>query len=672
MSNAAATEAGVGKAVFTTRLSFTIQASLFCFRAGFLPGMILPFLIWMVAVSPYTFDLVKLDIVASFCDSTSYSKWRLRDKTGNRKVVTALTKDGQESQVLTPQQVRQALITESAPVTVFWTMAKFSLLTGFFGYYLTWFCLRRFGANSQRHRRIRGSSDLVSAHELDHLVRKQKGGAYKLVGVSLPSAAPMTGILAQGSQGSGKSLAIHDLMQQVFRKKKKCIIYDQSGEFFRAYYRPGKDFFFNPACEGSVPWSIFSELKYSYDADTLAQAFLPPKAGVNAGPNAFFEDAARALFSVILLRLTQRGAINTSDIAKAFFEMPDDEMDLLIEKSVASSAVGGDSKAQRQGVISSIAIYLNGIASVENGTWSVREFLDRDDDARFFILGTEDTRAMFSPLYRLLLSVSFALIAAKQEIVHDDRYWFWLDEVHTLGDIKLDDQLATLRKFGVCVVSGIQSESQFISSMGKERGETVMNCFNSILMLRVNEPNMMERAAKRLGKVDMQIVSVNQTLAVTEWRDGAGMARNEQEKWLVMPSEIGGLASCTGFLKLVGSFPAARVDYQNWLPKRQGGSCYANKFKSIQDSPPRNPRFLIARSDDSSADPLTGLRQELKSKGSDGKPGKPLKPLGHVSESELLVDKVVDADQALAQLPEQPLAQAQAPDATPQAEVSFI
>lgn len=624
MSNTAATEAGVGQAVFSTKLSFSVQAVLFCIRVGALPGLLLPIILWAVMVSPHGYDLVKLDLIAGFSNPATYSKWRLRDKNGLRKIVTAATLDGRESQMLTAPQVKKALKSEYSHVEMFWLIVKLSLLTGGLGYYLSWLGLRKIGSASQKNQRIRGSEDLVSAEELNGLVRRDKGGAYKLVGVSLPNSAPMTGILVQGAQGSGKSLAIHDLMQQVFKKKRKCIIYDQSGEFFRAYYRPGKDLFFNPACKGSVPWSIFSELKYSYDADTLAQAFLPPKAGVNSGPNAFFEDAARALFSVILLRLTQRGAKNTSDIAKAFFEMPDDEMDLLIEKSVASSAVGGDSKAQRQGVISSISIYLNGIASVADGTWSIREFLDRDDDARFFILGTDDTRAMFSPLYRLLLSVSFALIAAKQEIVHTDRYWFFLDEVHTLGDIKLDEQLATLRKFGVCLASGIQSESQFITSMGKERGETVMNCFNSVLVLRANEPNMMERAAKRLGKLDMQMVNMNQTLAVTEWRDGAGMARTEQEKWLVMPSEIGGLANCTGFLKLVGAYPAARVDYQSWLPKRPGGSCYADKFLPIQESPPRDPQFLITRAGGGAdVDALSGLREELNGKHDDAEPPKP-------------------------------------------------
>ena len=615
MSNSPASDAGIGQAVFSTRIKLSIQASLFCFKVGALPGFLMPIILWMMMVSPQGFDLVKLDLIARASDSSVYKTWRIRDELGVRKIVTAITSGGQEAQLLTPPQVRQALKPIYQPVMVFQSITLVCFLTAAIGYLLTWFFLKRFGEDNQKNQRIRGSENLVTAKILNKLVRKDNGGAYKLVGVSLPSVAPMTGILAQGAQGSGKSLAIHDLMRQVFKKKKKCIIYDQSGEFFRAYYRPGKDFFFNPACEGSVPWSIFSELKYVYDADTLAQAFLPQKAGVSSGPNAFFEDAARALFSVILLRLTERGAMNTSDIAKAFFEMPEAEMDLLIAKSVASSAVGGDSKAQRQGVISSIAIYLNGIASVANGTWSIREFLDRDDDARFFILGTEDTRAMFAPLYRLLLSVSFAVISAKQEIVHKDKYWFFLDEVHTLGDVKLDEQLATLRKFGVCIVSGIQSESQFITSMGKERAETVMNCFNSILMLRVNEPNMMKRAAERLGKLDMQMVSVNQTLAVTEWRDGAGMAKSEQEKWLVMPSEIGTLSNCTGFLKLVGAYPTARVDYQSWLPKRPGMFCYADEFKAIQDSPPRDPKFLITRAGDGLAvDVLAGIRDELGSK----------------------------------------------------------
>lgn len=614
MSRGVASDAGIGRSIFSTRLQLSMQAASMCFWSAAVPCFFLPYIFWLTLASARDVDIVRLSIVASFSDPAHRSNWQMRDETGEWLNIEAVTKTGSTVALLKPAELRKALANEWDPVNLFVGVVALSWMLPFAGYLLMWYGLGRLGSTNQRNKRIRGARSYVSGRELDSLVRANQSGGYKLVTVTLPLKAPMSGILMQGAQGSGKSLAIHDLMQQAFAKKRKAIIYDQSGEFFRAYYRPDKDFFFNPACLGSVPWSIFSELQYAYDADTLAQAFLPPKAGVVQGASAFFEDAARALFSVMLLRLAEHGAQNTSDIAKAIFEMPEDEMNSLIEKSVASSAVGGDSKGQRQGVISSIAIYLNGIAAVAPGAWSIRDFLDRDDDSRFFILGTEDTRAMFSPLYRLLLSVSFALIASKQQIIHDDRYWFFLDEVHTLGDIKLDDQLATMRKFGVCIVSGVQSESQFFTSMGKDRGETVMNCFNTVLMLRMNEPSMMERAAMRLGKMEMEMVSQNQALAVTEWRDGAGMARSEQEKWLVMPSEIGGLADCSGFLKFVGAYPAAKVDYTSWLPSRPGAPCYADKFAPIQDSPGRDPKFILQRLHEAgSVNPLASVSAASKS-----------------------------------------------------------
>ena len=662
MTNAAASDAGIGRAVFATRIQLSIQAAMMAFWFGAAPFFVLPYVYWYTMASDKEVDVVKVHLVSKYSDQDSRSKWEIRDKDGQYKVVEAVTSEGQSARSLKPAQVRMALKSEWSAVSEFGWYFYLSLILPFFGYLAVWLFLQRLGQDNMEDKRVRGAEEIVGPDELNQMVKAKEKGTYKLAEVTLPSSAPMTGILMQGAQGSGKSLVIHDLMQQAFAKKRKCIIYDQNGEFYRAYFRPGKDFFFNPACVGSVPWSIFSELKYVYDADTLAQAFLPPKGGVVHGASAFFEDAARALFSVMLLRLAKYGAVNTRDIATAIFEMPDSEMEKLIEKSVASSAVGGDSKGQRQGVISSIAIYLNGIKAVQPGNWSIREFLDADDDARFFILGTDDTRAMFSPLYRLLLASSFAMIAAKQEIVHEDRYWFFLDEVHTLGDIKLDEQLATLRKFGVSIVSGIQSESQFWTSMGKDRGETVMNCFNTVLMLRMNEPSMMERAAKRLGKVEMETVSQNQALAVNEGRDGAGVNIQDHEKWLVMPSEIGALDSCSGFLKLVGGYPAAKVDYRHWLPAKRGAKAYVDRFAPIQDSPERDPAFVIERRwEAGSVDPLAMVTQAMK-KAEDEAPDGEMDLAGaeeKVVASEISADESINAVQRVEDKLEGPSVSAQ-------------
>lgn len=594
--NDAATNAGVGQASVTTRIKLTIQAARKCFTYGAVPMFVLPLAFWAYNVTPEGFDLVKLKAQTFVSSETSAKKWRMRDQDGNRVIISTIAKDGSLVQFLTPAQVMRVIGPYARPIRIFNIVFLISLGLGVAGYFAVWRLFTYRGEAQQTNKRIRGAFDIVEPSVLGKLVKKDGASGYTLTGIPLPREAPMRGILAIGAQGSGKSLAIHDLMGQVFARKRKSVIFDQSGEFFRAYFRPGKDIFFNPAMVGSIPWSIFAGMKYTYDANTLAQAFLPPKASNGtAGANSFFEDAARALFSVIVSRLTQRGAKYTRQIAQAFLEMPEDEMAHLIQNSVASSSVGGDSKGQRQGVISSISIYLDGIASVNDGEWSINDWLAADDDSRLFLLGSEDTKAMFAPLYRLILQTAFSAIAARQEVVHEDRYWFFLDEAHELGDVKIDSQLATLRKFGVCVLAGTQNDSQFVTSLGKDRAEVAMGGFNSLLQLAMYEPKSAERAALRLGKSEMETISQNQAVAVVEQRDGAGIVINEQEKWLVMPADISQLQTCTGYLKYAGGYPTALTNYRSWLPKKPGQRSRIDAFQPTVENPPRDPRFLIRR-----------------------------------------------------------------------------
>lgn len=595
--NIAATNAGVGQASVTTRIKLTLQAAKKCFIFGALPMFVTPIAYWITVASPQEFDIAKIAIARLMVDDSIHRKWRMRDQDGVRKIISVNVDQGPPAQYIAARDLPLVLRDAWKPAEEFYRVVWLALAAAGAGHIGLW-CLFVFrGRQQQANRRIRGAQDIVGPSGLNRMVRHNGSSGYRLAGVLLPQDAPMRGILAVGTQGSGKSIAIHDFMQQVFARKRKCVIYDHSGEYFRAYFRPGKDIFFNPAFKGSLPWSLFAEMKRRYDANTLAQAFLPPKSTAGTvGANSFFEDAARALFSVILLRLTERGAINTRDIARAFLEMPDIEMAHLIRQSVASSAIGGDSRSQRQGVISSIAIYLDGIAAVNDGGWSMTEFLESAGDTRLFLLGSDDTKAMFSPLYRLMLQVAFSSIAARQQVVHYDRYWFFLDEIPQLGDIRIDDQLATLRKYGVSVFAGAQNDSQFVTNIGKDRAEATMNGFNTLLQLAMNDADAKERAARRIGKVETETVSQNQALAVVEQRDGAGLVINEQEKWAVMPATFGQLAPCTGFLKLSGDYPVARVDYSGWLrPRWRFLAPRVNAFRERQPNPPRDDRFDISR-----------------------------------------------------------------------------
>lgn len=596
MSKKFLTDAGVGRAMFATRIRLSLKAAEMCLFWGSVPMFFATLLRWWWSTPAQELAVVRLLLLSKILPASTLMKLHLQDVQGAPFLLLLQDlRTGRVADWMRADQVAQVFADYPGPMHDFkvalWTAIGLAIAA----YAFVWFLLRRTGTGAQDNTRIRGAHELVSEAEIRQIVKGLGASRYKLVGLPLPTSALGMGILALGSPGSGKSMAIHDLMLQVFARKKKCVIYDYSGEFYQAHFRPGVDHFFNPALEGSVTWSLFGELNYSYDADTLARAFLPPLGTANSGE--FFRDAARALFSVLVARLAQRGAVNTADLARAFLEMPAEEMDHLIQKSVASSSIGGDSKQQRQGVLSSIAIYLNGIAAVGKGRWTVRDWLAKDDDSRLFILNTKDTAAMFAPMYRLMLSVAFGHIAARGEIVFEDRFWFFLDELHQLGDIQLDEQLATVRKFGVCAVTGLQSDSQLVANMGQARADTLMNCLNTSLLLLAQEGSLQQREAKRLGELEVNTVNRNQALAVAEARDGAGLNNLESQKWVVMPSEFGTLKPLTGYIKIM-SEPGVFVDYQSWNQGRWWRGPRRNAWKKRQDMPPREPQFLLQRPKD--------------------------------------------------------------------------
>lgn len=256
MSEKIISDAGAGRALFLTRIKLTAHAISMALWAGALPGLIIPFVLWLACLSPKDVDLVKENLVSHMVSETTARKWKVRDEAGEVKVLTVVKSDGGEVQLLTPSQFRVVTLPLSRPVRVFGYVVWSAVVLAVLGYIVVWRSLAKLGKNARENKRIDGAKDLVKPQELSTLVKREEPGDYRLLDVLLPRSAPMQGIIFQGAQGTGKSLGQHDLMQQVFARKRKAIIYDPSGEYFRAYYRPGKDFFFNPALLGSVPWSI--------------------------------------------------------------------------------------------------------------------------------------------------------------------------------------------------------------------------------------------------------------------------------------------------------------------------------------------------------------------------------------------------------------------------------
>ena len=155
---------------------------------------------------------------------------------------------------------------------------------------LVWFRWR--GRRLKRSKRLRGA-ELVTARQLrdridplqGRVVRKLAGGQapYRIAGVPYPDRAETQHTIVSGTTGSGKTVLISDLVQQIRKRGERCVIYDKMGSYTRAFFDPEKDVLLNPLDARAPRWSPFFEARSHRDFDMMAAALIPAAEG-HGGP----------------------------------------------------------------------------------------------------------------------------------------------------------------------------------------------------------------------------------------------------------------------------------------------------------------------------------------------------------------------------------------------------
>jgi len=454
------------------------------------------------------------------------------------------------------------------------------------------------GKEETTNRRIDGAHNLVSGKALSKLVSESAAGScgWTLAGVMLPAFTMLGGIVICGAQRTGKSLVIHDLINQAKSKNVRLFVNDPAGEFWKAHGRPEDgDVFVNPTLLGGVVWSIFKEMIYTYDADYLAEAMLP-RSDAKGGGSEFFENGARNAFGVFLTSLAEKGAINTNELPKAFYESTEEEMAEIVKNTSAARSLSGDAKGMRDGVLASVEIHLSGLAAMADGSWTISDFLKQPKGNLYFI-GDE---AKFRALYRLMIVTACEVIKKMGVESGEVKYLFILDEAAKLGDIRADRQLAENAKWGLSMVLALQTEVQMVIETSEERADALFGVVGTTLQLRTSEPKAMERASKKFLSQSVRMVAQSQTLAVAEQKDSLGLNKTEQDRPLIIPSNFGMLKKLTGYLQVIEGFPAAKIDYRHWLKEGTGanGGSYVSELKPTKNElPAKDTRFLLKVND---------------------------------------------------------------------------
>ena len=417
-----------------------------------------------------------------------------------------------------------------------------------------------YGASKMKDHQLRGS-ELVDGETLKRRVEERKEASpYNIAGVPMRVKSETLHTLIAGAQGTGKSQEIFHLLKQIRARGKRAIVYDPSEEFTRAFFREGVDVLMNPLDKRSPNWNPWEEIELDFHYDNLAAGLIPDP----AEGDPFWSLAGRAVLVDTLRVLGREGRRTNKDLYNAISMSNLEAMHALLEGTAAASYV--DPTTERTGMSLKMTIQnmLNAFRFLpdEGEKFSIRRWIRDDSDSWLFITARESVRDAIKPVLSLWIDVAIKAVL-DLEPIHRERLWFFLDELPTLQKLDILKLAVTnTRKYGLCMVIGVQDFSQLYEIYGQRMAQTIISGCQTKLLLRVTDGEAAKLLAQGMGQAEIDEKDETLSYGLQASRDGVSVMARRSVRDLVLGSEILTLPDMTGFLVIPGDYPIAKVKYK--------------------------------------------------------------------------------------------------------------
>ena len=406
-------------------------------------------------------------------------------------------------------------------------------------------------SRSRRHgRRLKGP-ELVTAHRFNRRTRangirfvQMPRLPARLLGVQpvlkIPRAIESSHLLVMGDSGTGKSALIRQILQQLEHRGDTAIVYDPALEYTPQFYTPERgDVILNPIDARSPYWSPGDEIRHEAEALTLATSLFPDR----PNENPFFTEGPRRIFAHLL-------TFRPTAEELASWLCHDEELDRRVQATPYASIIDRQAPAQRSGVLAALNMVADTLKllpreSETTRRWSAESWA-RSRRGWLFLTSTPETRTRLVPLTSLWLDMLVLRLMNRGQPGHRP-VWFVLDELASLQRLpQLHTAVTENRKSNNPVVLGFQGRSQLETRYGHD-AEAMLSQPATKIFLRTSEPHAAKWISDTIGEVEIERMRESRSKGKYGQRS-FGLER--QVEPLVMPSEISGLPSLRGYLKL--------------------------------------------------------------------------------------------------------------------------
>jgi hypothetical protein len=403
-------------------------------------------------------------------------------------------------------------------------------------------------------RRLKGpeivtASQFTRRHRADGMAFVQKRRLFlPSPCVRIPLAIESSHFLITGDTGTGKSVLIRQMLQQLEARGETAIVYDpvrrsrdKGDESYTAqFYRPERgDVILNPLDARCPYWSPGDECQHEAETLTLATSLFPDQ---DHG-NPFFTQAARRVFAHLL-------TFRPSPQELVRWLRQDAEIDMRVKGTEYATMIGRQGPSQRNAVLGTLKMAADTLRLLPaerdaTGRWSAAGW-STGRTGWVFLTMMPSTQARLLPLTSLWLDM-LVLRLMNQGQDSSRKTWFVLDEVASLQRLpQLHTALTENRKSNNPIVLGFQGRSQIETRYGRD-AEAMLSQPATRIFLGTGEPEAARWIADAIGDVEIERLRESRSSG-SGGRHSYGLER--QVEPLVMASEISGLAPLRGFLKL--------------------------------------------------------------------------------------------------------------------------
>jgi type IV secretory pathway TraG/TraD family ATPase VirD4 len=332
-------------------------------------------------------------------------------------------------------------------------------------------------------------------------------------------------VLITGTTGAGKSQLFYNIFDQVRDRGDKAIIVDHGGENLARYYRPG-DIVLNPFDDRFPGWNPMNEIREDFDHDNMARFVVPDGHGDNASWAGYGQD----IYSSVSRVCEAEGASTIKNMVRMMLRADPKILREKLEDEPAGALFLEGSEKMAANARSILGAHLKSWRYIKEGSFSLRNWVENDDDKRWVFISYKESnfaalRGFISMMVSIAINYTMDLAPSNTR-----RIWFSLDEMATLGKIStLADGLTKLRKYGGCVVSGLQAASQLVESYGKEGATTLLANYNTWVALRPGDADTAELFSKHFGKQEVLRRSTND--GGNQGSGGAGQSESITTAW---------------------------------------------------------------------------------------------------------------------------------------------